>query len=138
MVELSLTPAKIERRNKLIEDRSAKKQVKDYRGRDFLVKISAGDDGFGLDRSDKKSLDLVAKITRTGEPGDMLIYDEFRFISGITRCPKIFDLVREFGKLSGEKCYNKRIYLTAKLLGGPLPMWKIVVRTDQFFHEQGW
>merc|ERR1719239_228807 len=111
--------------------------MKDYRRKDFLVKISAGGDNFGLDHLVNKSLDLVAKITRTGEPGDLWIYDEFRFISGITRCPKIFDLVREFGKLSGEKCYNKRIYLTAKLLGGPLPMWKILVRTDHFFHEQG-
>ena len=136
VVELSFTPEKINRSNKLIEDRTAKKQLKDYKGKNFLVKISAGDDGFGLDRSDAKS--LVGRITRTGEPGDLWIYDEFRFISGITRCPKLFDLVREFGKLSGEKCYNKRIYLSARLLGGPLPVWKISVRTDQLFHEQGW
>ena len=137
VVELSLIPMKFERRNKLIEDRTAKKQLKDYRGKDFLVKISAGDDGFGLDRSgDAKS--SVAGATRTGEAGDLWIYDEFRFISGATKCPKIFDLVRQFGKLSGEKCYNKRIFLFARLLGGPHPVWKISVRTDQLFHEQGW
>ena len=124
----------------MTEKRTAKKHLKDYIGKDFLVKFSAGDDGFGLDRSDDATslVERVTRVTRTGEPGDLWIYDEFRFISGITKCPKIFDLVRQFGKLSGEKCYNKRIFLLARLLGGPHPVWKISVRTDQLFHEQGW
>ena len=76
--------------------------------------------------------------SRTAEPGLLVIYDEFRNISGHTTCTKLFDIVRQFGKLSGEKCYNKRLFVKARLLSGPFPVWKILVKTDQFFHEQGW
>ena len=45
-----------------------------------------------------------------GDPGVLAIYDEFRFISGASRSAKIWDIVRQFGKLSLEKIYNKRLH----------------------------
>ena len=133
VVELSFPSRQFEPRHKLIEDRRAKKYLSDYEGKEFLVKISAGDDGFGLDRSEDYRM-----LGKSVEPGVVWIYDKFRFISGATKCPKLFDIVRQFGKLSAEKVSNRRIYLYARLLGGPRPVWRISVRTDQFSHEQGW
>ena len=125
MVELSFPPQQLKPTHKLIEDRTAERHLTDYEGKEFLVKISAGDDGFGLDRStDSRSLG------RKGEPGSLWIYDEFRFISGITKHPKLIQIVHQFGKLSAEKISNKRIYFYARLLGGPEPAWKILVQTD--------
>ena len=135
VVLLSLTPMKITRRSHLIEDRAAKKKLKDYRRKEFLIKITAGDDGFGLDRSGEKHFGIDMGLVRE-DPNMLMIYDEFRFISGTTKCPKIWDIVRQFGKLSGEKCYNKRIFLHARLHRGNKN--ELLVRTDQFFHEQGW
>ena len=66
----------------------------------------------------------------------LMIYDEFRFISGATKSPKIWDIVRQFGKLSGEKCYNKRIFLHARLHRGNKN--ELLVRTEQLLHDQGW
>ena len=135
VIELSFTHEKLERRNRLIEDRTAKRHKSDYKGKEFLIKITAGDDGFGLDRStDTRGLGMG----RNAEPGSLFIYDEFRYISGITKCPKLFEIVRQFGKLSGEKVSNRRIYLYARLLCGPHPVWKLSVRIDKLFHEQGW
>ena len=135
VIELSFTHEKLERRNRLIEDRTAKRHKSDYKGKEFLIKITAGDDGFGLDRStDTRGLGMG----KNAEPGTLFIYDEFRFISGITKCSKLHDIVRQFGKLSGEKVSNRRIYLYARLLFGPRPVCKLSVRIDKLFHEQGW
>ena len=113
--------------------------MRDYEGKEFLVKVSAGDDGFGLDRSEDYTMLLLQTLGQQfAEPDSLWIYDEFRFISGATKCPKLLDIVRQFGKLSAEKVSNRRIYLYARLLGGPRPFWTISVRTDQFSHEQGW
>ena len=116
MVHLSLTPINVVRRNHLIEDRTAKKKVTDYQGKEFLVKVTAGDDGFGLDRSAEKKLGVIP--AQNQDLQGLTIYDEFRFISGVTKCQKIWDIVRQFGKLSGDKIYNKRIFLYAQLHRG--------------------
>ena len=67
VVLLSLTPMKITRRNDLIEDRTAKKKLKDYRRKEFLIKITARDDGFGLDRSREKHFGIDMGLLR-GDP----------------------------------------------------------------------
>ena len=67
VVLLSLTPMKITRRNHLIEDRTAKKKLKDYRRKEFLIKITARDDGFGLDRSREKHFGIDMGLLR-GDP----------------------------------------------------------------------
>ena len=40
--------------------------------------------------------------------------------------------------LSGEKNYNKRIFLYAKLVNFDDEVIELEVKIDQFYHEQGW
>ena len=61
---------------------------------------------------------ITSRTLKLGDPGVLAIYDEFRFISGASRSIKIWDIVCQFGKLSGEKIYNKRIFPYAKLHRG--------------------
>ena len=136
VILLSITPKTNAGSNHLIEDRTAEKELKDYEDKEFLVKFSAGDDGFGLDRSDEEMFGIKIGHLKKDLMDTLRIYDEFRFIYGDTKCQKMFDIVRHFGKLSGEKCYNKRIFLYARLNRGNKN--ELLVRTDQFLHEQGW
>ena len=67
---------------------------------------------------------------------DLVIYDEFRFISGITQNKEVKNLVRQFGKLSGEAVFNKRIYLKARIVKGSKN--ELLVDRTKLFHELGW
>ena len=42
------------------------------------------------------------------------------------------------GRLSGEKVYNKRVYLYATLVKKDKEHFFIKVRTDEILHDQGW
>ena len=42
------------------------------------------------------------------------------------------------GKLAGEKLYNKRLYLMAKLVEWSKDKMTLDVKVDEFFHDQGW
>ena len=66
----------------------------------------------------------------------LIIYDEFRFIKGSVENDKLFDIVMQFGKLSGEQIYAKRIYMYAKIIGKKKN--ELLVRTDELLHDQGW
>ena len=123
--------------NKLIEDRTDRtKRLKDYKGKEFLVKITAGggprkyssggNSGLGLEQGD--------------DPNDddrILVYDEARFICGRATNPKIYDLTRNFGKLCMDKLYSKRIYLKARLIGKTRNRIRLV-DINKFYHDQPW
>ena len=132
---LSLESMNITPRNDLIQDRRKKRVVKDYVGKEFLIKISAAKDQFGLQPSEK-ALPPNFPMESAGDDNDLWVYDQFRFVSGATRNDKLQNLVRQFGKLSGEKIYNKRIYLHARIRNNNKN--ELQVRTDQLLHDQGW
>ena len=98
----------------------------DYLAKEFLVKVTAGRDHFGM-----ISEDLIAD-----EDEQLLVYDEYRFVTGITCNSKLFNIVRLFGKLTGEKIFSKELYLYAKVT--KREKTRIEVRTDQFVHNLDW
>ena len=107
--------------NKLIEDRTDRtKRLKDYKGKEFLVKITTCEEGY-----DPKDDDRI------------LVYDEARFICGRATNPKIYDLTRNFGKLCMDKLYSKRIYLKARLIGKTRNRIRLV-DINKFYHDQPW
>ena len=112
--------------NTLLQNRMKKMTLDDYLGREFLVKVTAGRDHFGMN-----SQDLVSD-----EDEKLFVYDEYRFVSGITCNSKLFTLVRLFGKLTAEKIFSKRLYLFAKIT--KRDKTRIEVRTDQFVHNLDW
>ena len=72
-----------------------------------------------------------------GKGNDLiLVYDEYRFVSGTAKNEDLRNLVRQFGKLSGEQIYNKQLYLKVKLKGKNKN--NLEVRTAEIFHNQGW
>ena len=97
-----------------------------YLGKEFLVKVTAGRDHFGM-----TSQDLVSD-----EDEKLFVYDEYRFVTGITFNGKLFNIVRLFGKLTGEKIFSKKLYLYAKIT--KRDKTRIEVRTDQFVHNLDW
>ena len=105
--------------NQLIPNRKKKMKLTDYRGKDFLVKISNGDNNFGQAKDE-----------------NLLIYDEFRFISGIAQNKEVKNLVRQFGRLSGEAVFNKRIYLKARIVMKSKN--ELLVDRTELFHDLGW
>ena len=119
MKRLSLQPRDFLPGNQLIPNLKKKMKLKDYRGKEFLVKISNGDNNLSHLFDD-----------------DLVIYDEFRFISGITQNKEVKNLVRQFGKLSGEAVFNKRIYLKARIVKGSKN--ELLVDRTKLFHELGW
>ena len=128
--------------NQLIPNRKKKMKLRDYKGKEFLVKIASGDNCFG--QADALLTSLMQRMPKKncvdvhGISDNLLIYDEFRFVCGtVTGDNKeILNLVRQFGKLSGEKIYNKRIYLKARIMKGNKN--ELLVDTTQLYHEQGW
>ena len=145
---LSLTPVKTSPHNNLIPDRTKKMRLKDYIGKDFLVKISAGHNYFGFDfeeildkyRFHKKSEKSIEEMQNARQQmikeEYLVVYDEFRFISGTVKNDKLFDMVMQLGKLSGEQLYAKRLYVNARISGRNKN--ELNVRTDELFHDQGW
>ena len=109
-------------------------KVSQYEGKEFLVKIAAGNNWFGLDGKNMKGLKKNSIIT--GDNDTLFVYDEYRFVSGIVEHEKLNSLIRQFGKLSGEKIYNKQIYFKAKLKGKNKN--HLEVKTDKLYHDQGW
>ena len=107
-------------------------KVRDYKKLDqFLIKITAGAEYFGLDNS-------INKLKSDEEPeGDVLFaYDKLRFVCGTIQNDQLYEFVRQYGKLCGEKIFSKRIYLFAKIVGNS--QTKLEVRTDEMNHELGW
>lgn len=90
-----------------------------------------------MDTEKATGLEKLAMLIQK-QPSDevLLVYDKFRFVCGTASNQKLFDIVRQFGKLSGEKIYNKRIYLYARMSKGNKN--ELIVRTDELVHEQGW
>ena len=137
--KLSITPAYITPTNNLIPNRRRERKLGDYKGKEFLVKIGAGDNCFGFKRDMSKMSSLHAmsyKMAGGGLGNELWIYDEFRFVCGTVENEKLFQIVRQYGKLSGEQNYHKRIYLCAKIIGRNKN--EIEVRTDELFHDLGW
>ena len=125
--------------NNLIPDRRRQRKLGDYKGKEFLVKIGAGDNCFGFKRDMSKMSSLHAmayNMVGGGLGNELWIYDEFRFVCGTVENEKLFQIVRQYGKLSGEQNYNKRIYMCAKIIGRNKN--EIEVRTDELFHDLGW
>ena len=114
-------------------------KIGDYKGKEFLVKIGAGDNHFGL-KSDLSKMSATRafsyKMSGGGLDNAIVIYDEFRFVCGTVENEKLFQIVRQYGKLSGEQNFNKRIYLWATIIGRNKN--EIEVRTDELFHDLGW
>ena len=114
-------------------------KIVDYKGKEFIVKIAGGDNYFGLkpDMSKRpKEHDISYSMLGGGFGNEVVIYDEFRFVSGSVENEKLFQIVRQYGKLSGEQIYAKRIYLWATIIGRNKN--EIEVRTDELFHDLGW
>ena len=114
-------------------------KISDYKGKEFMVKIGAGDNCFGLkpDMSKRPAEHAITVAMLGGGSGnEVVIYDKFRFVSGSVENEKLFQIVRQYGKLSGEQNYNKRIYLWATIIGRNKN--EIEVRTDELFHDLGW
>ena len=111
----------------------------DYKGKEFMVKIAAGDNYFGFkpDMSKRPAEHVISYSMLGGGCGnEVVIYDEFRFVSGSVENEKLFQIVTQYGKLSGEQIYAKRIYLWAMIIGRNKN--EIEVRTDELFHDLGW
>jgi len=138
MVNLSRKPEVFSPANKLIKDERAKKKKKGYKNKEFLIKISCGGNGFGLDteKGGTGLQKLAMMVCRQPDDDVLWVYDKFRFVCGTANNQKLFDVVRQFGKLSGEKVYNKRIYLYARMSKGNKN--ELIVRKDELVHEQGW
>ena len=83
-----------------------------------------------------KEHDISYSMLGGGSGNEVLIYDEFRFVSGSVENEKLFQIVSQYGKLSGEQIYAKRIYLLATIIGRNKN--EIEVRTDELFHDLGW
>ena len=135
---LHLIPRKYTPSNNLIPDRTKKMKLKDYIGKEFLVKISAGDNYFGFDEKliqDHRKMNFYM-LGGCHEHELLVIYDKFRFVCGTVKNVKLFDMVMQFGKLSGEQIYAKRIYINARIIGRNKN--EIEVRTDELLHYQGW
>ena len=81
--KLSITPGYFTPRNNLIPDRRRKMKIGDYKGKEFLVKIGAGDNHFGL-KPDLSKMSAVRAFSYIGGglDNEVVIYDEFRFVSG--------------------------------------------------------
>ena len=135
ILNITLTPADIKPSNNLITEfvkKGKKKRVRDYKKLDqFLIKITAGADYFGLDKS-------INKLKSDEEPeGDVLfVYDKLRFVCGTIQNDHLYEFVRQYGKLCGEKIFSRRIYLFAKIVGSCQN--NLEVRTDEMKHELGW
>ena len=138
IIKLSVTPMDIRPANQLIEDRTTKKKLKDYRGKEFLIKITAGPDHFGFDPKliRKNMKEYEAPFSHNPSADEMWLYDEFRFVCGVAKNKKIEEIVRQFGKLTGEKTFTKQIFLHARMLRANKN--ELQVRTDHLLHDQGW
>ena len=79
---------------------------------------------------------MIYRDKNDEEEDFLIVYDEFRFVSGSVENEKLFQIVRQYGKLSGEQNYHKRIYLWATIIGRNKNV--IEVRTDELFHDLGW
>ena len=97
----------------------------------FMVKLNHGDNSFGLREKDEGNNPDENKI--------VMIYDQYRNISGLCYDKQLIRFIRELGKLSGEKVYNKRTFLMASVLGktkaGHI---KIKIKTDIVYPDQDW
>ena len=123
--------------NKLIDDRTSKKKLKDFKGKQFLVKITAGQDHFGFDENTMTRILKQNHLPSASRPIDELwVYDEFRFVCGATQNERMKEIVRQFGRLTGEKIFTKQIFLHARIHRANKN--ELEVRTDQLFHDQGW
>ena len=137
IIKVALTPADLSPSNELIANyikEGKKKKTRDYKGKEFLVKVTAGADYFGLDEAKAN-----VKLQEDEEPeGKTLnIYDKFRFVCGRVENDELRQFVRQYGKLCGEKIYSKRIYLFARIEEKKSANY-LQLRTDEMEHEQGW
>ena len=135
VIKLNLAPEDISPSNKLISSyvkEGKKKKLKEYRGVEFLVKVTAGTEYFGLDREMRKEM----RSDEEPEGDRLFVYDKFRFVCGTVKNDELKQFVREYGKLCGEKIYSKRIYLFAQISGKTKN--HLQIRTDEMHHEQGW
>ena len=103
------------------------RRKKDLLNIEFLVKVQAGKEGHILHGGG-----LANKV----EDSNITIYDKSRTVSGSVNNEKLFNLVRQFGKLCSEMNYSKRIFLYAKILKKNVD--HIQVRTDLLLHDQDW
>ena len=106
-----------------------------YRDLEFLVKVTAGTEYFGLDQEMAN-----AELQQDDEPDGktLFVYDKLRFVCGRVENEGLNQFVRQYGKLCGEKIYSKRIYLFAKICDKAKSANYLEVRTDEMEHEQGW
>ena len=135
LIKLNLAREDISPSNKLISSyvkEGKKKKLKEYRGVEFLVKVTAGTEYFGLDREMRKEM----RSDEEPEGDRLFVYDKFRFVCGTVKNDELKQFVREYGKLCGEKIYSKRIYLFAQICGKTKN--HLQIRTDEMHHEQGW
>ena len=118
------------------------------------VKINCGNNNYGLDMMDSPMKLLTGDAGGSG--GAMLwVYDKYRNISGVGEDEGLKTIVRKLGttniislnnftighftgRLSGEKDYNKRVYLYATLVKQDEKHFVIKVRTDEILHDQEW
>ncbi len=125
---VTLEPTILIPANKLIEDRTAPRKLKDYYDKEFLVKVTCGTD------------DIAAQMKNPESAERPFLYDECRFISG-NIAPgmakeKLILIVRQFGKLCGEQFNSKHVYVYAKLYQKSKN--SLIVRTDNLVHNQAW
>ena len=156
IVELKLEKWIVTPSNETIEDFTGKRPFSQNlygKNREFLVKISCGDNNYGLDTTDS-----TMNILNPGLGGTCLcVYDKYRNISGVGEDERLRTIVRKLGttnnkiilyvfliyfqftgRLSGEKDYNKRVYLHATLVKKDKNHFVIKVRTDEILHDQIW
>ena len=135
---IELVPGKFNPNNNIIKDHTKPLPPSHYKKGEFLVKLANGDDYYGLPQSKKMKQRNEYLNFKKKHPDDLWIYDKFRNISGISQHRELTKFVRQLGRLAGEKVYNKRVYLYARLIS--LGKKKIVleVRSNEILHEQGW
>ena len=92
----------------------------------FLVKVQAGQEG------DIMGGGVSSKI----EDSMVMVYDKSRTVNGRTDNEKLFEIVRQYGKLGSELNYSKRIFLHARIHKENVDF--IQVHTDRLVHDQDW
>ena len=91
------------------------------------MKVQAGSEGTTLG---------VGGISSPIEDSKLLIYDKSRIVSGSVENARLFNLVRQFGKLGSQLNFSKKIFLFARILKKNIDF--IEVNTDRLFHDQDW
>ena len=133
---VDLVPGSINPRNDMIENHTKPLPLSHYKHGEFLVKLSHGQDHYGLTKSNNKVELGLSGETRS--PYEVWVYDEFRNISGLAEHKQLTQLIRHLGRLASEKIYNKRVYLYARLISFTKDNLVIEVRSDLILHEQEW